>query len=237
MDPINSLLLMVRVGQLNALADANQWIFHHLFREISMDRLYPEFRPLRKGRDRFAYNMMTGCYQDYAFQAFDYHYQIERRKRSSRQTSVSSPIQFDLRKGFFFQDPGLDVQEHTFSGVIVETHLSLKPVSIAPTNAFIRGVSDFFGTSGIQFESLDFNNQFHVNAEDPRWAFDVLPQSTLEFLLQNPQYCLEIASGRILAYRNTLFNPEEFVPALQVISGILDRLPQSVLRELEEQKP
>ena len=40
------------------------------------------------------------------------------------------------------------------------------------------------------------------------------------------------ASGpRVIIYRSSCFNPDEFIPALEVAAGIVDRLPNYLLRE------
>lgn len=238
MDVFRGVLFAVRLAQLAALAQEKELEFHHILRDYQMDRRYPHFACLRKGKDRFAYNLMTGEYKDYRITAFDYHYQIEKPRHRSKRSSQPG-LRVDLGNGarISLGDPEAEVQEYEFSGVILRTGLPLQSLSIRPFNPLMRGVTDFLGTSGVQFELNEFNNQFYVDASDPGWAFDILPQATLEFLLQSPRYTLEMNSGLVLAYRDSLFTPEEFFPALDLISGILERLPTYLLKELKERQP
>jgi hypothetical protein len=85
----------------------------------------------------------------------------------------------------------------------------------------------------VEFESAEFNRQFHVSSPDRRWAFDFLPQATLEFLLDSPQFSLECQLCQVIAYRQTTFAPADFESAIAVIEGILARLPKSFLQELQ----
>ena len=45
----------------------------------------------------------------------------------------------------------------------------------------------FSASKEIEFESTEFSKEFHVKSPDRRWAFDVLSQATMEFLLALPQ--------------------------------------------------
>ena len=82
-------------------------------------------------------------------------------------------------------------------------------------------------------ESAEFNREFHVASPDRRWAFDVLPQSTMEFLLESPKFILEFQLCQIMACRDDLFQPGDFDAAIEVIEGILSRLPASLVQELQ----
>ena len=121
---------------------------------------------------------------------------------------------------------------HHFSAVILTTNLPLKPLLIRHTNVFDR-VAAAVGFEGVQFEWTEFNKEFHVTSPDQRWAFDVLPQATMEFLMNSPKFTLEFQLCQIIVYRNALFQPADFDSAIQVIEGILRRLPPSLVKELQ----
>ena len=148
---------------------------------------------------------MQGRIGDHQLCAFDYHYETGSGKRRER---------------------------HHFSAVIVTTNLPLKPLWIRHETVFDR-VAAAVGFEGIQFESAAFNKEFHVTSPDHRWAFDVLPQATMEFLMNSPKFVLEFQLCQIIAYRDTLFQPADFESAIQVIEGILRRLPTSLVQELQ----
>jgi hypothetical protein len=187
------------------------WAFSHKldFSALSdkgLGNRYPHFECLNKGQSRYANNVMQGRVGKYRVCAFDYHYQTSDGKNKTN---------------------------HRFSAVIVTTNLPLKPLVIRHTNLFDR-LATAIGFEGIQFESTEFNKQFHVTSSDHRWAFDVLPQSTMEFLLDSPKFIVEFGLCQIIAYRSTPFQPTDFESAIVVIEGILQRLPRSLVQELQE---
>ena len=175
-------------------------------RDSGLGDRYAHFACLNHGENRFADNRLEGRAGDHAFCAFDYHYETSDGKNRAR---------------------------HVFSAVILTTKLPLKPLVIRPERLADR-VAALLGFEGIEFESAAFNKQFHVTSPDPRWAFNVLPQATLEFLLDSPKFNLECQLCQIIAYRQTIFQPADFESALEVIEGILSRLPKSLLQELQE---
>jgi hypothetical protein len=101
---------------------------------------------------------------------------------------------------------------------------------------FLDKVADFFGFDDINFESVEFSKQFYVKSPDKKWAYDVLHQETMEFLLGSPRFYLDLHDRYVIAYRKSIFTVAEFEAALQVITGILDRLPASLIQELKERK-
>ena len=165
------------------------------------------FECFNKGRSRYAVNVARGQIGDHKLCAFDYHYTYTSDSREGR-------------------------AKHDFSGVIITTTLPLKPLAIHSETLFDR-VASLAGFEAIQFESVEFNKQFHVASPDRRWAFDILPQSTMEFLLDSPKFSLEFQACQILARRNGLLDPQDFDAAIEVIEGVLQRLPPSVVQELQ----
>ena len=65
-------------------------------------------------------------------------------------------------------------------------------------------MGEFFGFDDIDFESDEFSREFCVKAADRRWAFDVIHQATMEFLLAAPRFTIELAGPRVMAYRDEL---------------------------------
>ena len=162
---------------------------------------YPHFECLNKGHSRYADNVMQGRIDDYRVCAFDYHYET---------------------------GGGKDSQRYHFSAVIVTTNLPLNPLFIRHETIFDR-LAATVGFEGIQFESAAFNREFHVSSPDHRWAFDVLPQATMEFLMTSPKFNLDFKLCQIIAYRPTLFQPADFESAIQ---DIPDRDAQNKKRAL-----
>jgi hypothetical protein len=55
----------------------------------------------------------------------------------------------------------------------------------------------------------------------------------MEFLLAVPRFTLDFQGRHVIAYRSTTFYPAEFGEAADVVAGVLDRLPNYLLRELK----
>jgi hypothetical protein len=177
--------------------------------DSAMEDRYPALTCLREGDDRFARNIATGRRGKYGVRAFDYHYQTHSTDSKGNRNTT----------------------DHNFSAVVIETPLALKPLHIRSENVFDR-VGEFLGIDDIDFESAEFSRQFHVTAPDRKWAFDVLHQEAMEFLLASPRFMIEFQDGYAVARHKSAFAPAEFDSALNVVSGLVDRLPQSVVREL-----
>jgi len=168
-----------------------------------MDDRYPEFKCLRRGRSRYAFNVMTGDLQGLPITAFDYHYVTG----SGKNRRVSH-----------------------FSALIAHSPLPLKPLFIRREHTFDR-VTEFLGWDDIDFESAEFSRKFYVTSPDKRWAFDVIHQQMMEYLLAAPKYSLQFDSANVIAWKSSRFKGPGFDEALSLIKGMLDRLPEYLFRK------
>jgi hypothetical protein len=174
-----------------------------------MERRFSLFSALRQGSNRYAYNVMEGRHQDRPCCAFDYHYETYSTDSKGRRQT----------------------HHHHFSAVVVECGLPLKPLFLRPESFFDRMV-EVVGFDDIDFESTDFSRAFHVKAPDRRWAFDVIHQATMEFLLGAPRYHVELQGPWVMAWRSGRMKPVDIQGALFVVDGILDRLPRYLVQDL-----
>lgn len=191
--------------------------------DSAMDERFPLLEVLRQGSDRYAYNVCRGTIRAGNAESwgqaevwtFDYHYETHSRDSKGRRTT----------------------HHHNLSVVLLQTALPLKPLHIRPEHFFDR-VGEFFGADDIDFESAEFSRRFHVRSPDRRWAFDVITQETMEFLMSaaggSGRYTISMENGRIAVYDKATFTVPEFEAALAIATGLLDRLSPSVLRELLE---
>jgi hypothetical protein len=169
------------------------------------------FADLNRGENRYAHNISSGRHGEFGVSAFDYHYETYSRDSKGRRRT----------------------QHHNFSAVILETALPLKPLSIRAENFFDK-IGEFIGFDDIDFELAEFSREFHVKSPDRKWAFDVLHQDSMEFLLASPRFQIELLNGFVMARSTSRFAPETFGQALLVASGLIERLPKSVVRELTQ---
>jgi hypothetical protein len=196
------LLTMQRRKKLAAFAHSKGWTFSHE-KDKSMDNRYEAFKCLKRGYSRWAYNIIRGGHNGNKVTAFDYHY---------------------------VTGHGKNRRVRNFSAIIVSTQLPLKPLYLRPEHIFDK-VSDFFGFNDIDFESAEFSRKFYVKASEKKWAYDVIHQRMMEFLLESPKFNLQFNSNDIMTWRDRRFNEKDFGDAFALILGILSRLPEYVKKQ------
>jgi hypothetical protein len=196
-----------RRDELAALAARLGWTFS-AENDATLARRFGSPRCLEQGSNRYAYNVLSGRLGDRTACAFDYHYETySTDSKGNRQT-----------------------HHHRFSVAVLDTRYPLKQLLIRPEGFFDR-IGEFFGMDDIDFESNQFSREFHVSSPDRRWAFDVIHQATMEFLLESPRFSIEMLGSRVLVYRASCFQPAEFEAAIGVADGIISRLPNYLLAE------
>ncbi len=195
---------------LRAWADAHGLFFSEE-REYGLDLRYPQLGVFGKGDNRYAYNMMRGSWNSRALQAFDYHYETHSTDSKGRRTT----------------------NHHHFSAILLDSVVPLKPLFLRP-EGFLDKVTEFFGFDDIDFESAEFSRKFYVKASDKKWAYDVIHPRTMEFLLGGPSFTIQFETGRVLVCRDALFGVDVFAQAVEVAAGLLDRLPEYVIKQQQE---
>jgi hypothetical protein len=168
------------------------------------------FSCLRQGDNRYAHNVMQGRYREFDVYAFDYHYETHSHDSKGRRQTHS----------------------HAFSAVIVTPSVPIKPLLIR-AEGFFDKVGEFFGMDDIDFELAEFSRAFFVKSPDRRWAFDVLHQEAMEYLLEAPRHTIEFLDGNAMVQTGRVFDAEQFNAALALGVGLIERIPQSVMRELK----
>lgn len=196
-----------RRKELAAWAHANGFTFSPA-KDHSFDELYRSFGCLRRGHSRYAYNITEGERAGRRITAFDYHYAT---------------------------GSGKNRHDYRFSAILMTSAIRLHPLRIRPEGFFDK-VGEFFGFDDIDFESADFSNAFHVRSDDKRWAYDVLHQGSMEFLLSMPRFSIEFDRDRVIVWRNRRFDPSTFEAAMSIAEGLLDRLPDYVIRDRQESR-
>ncbi len=176
--------------------------------DAGLEARFPEFKCLQQGADRYAFNRLEGDWQGRSFLGFDYHYETHSTDSKGRRRT----------------------HHHYFSAVILDSPVPLQPLAIRPEHIFDK-VTEFFGFDDIDFESAAFSKRFYVKAPNRRWAYDVIHQRTMEFLLAQPEFSLQFDRHHVIAHRGRTFAALDFAAAASVICGVLERLPDYVLQQ------
>ena len=176
-------------------------------RDASIETRFAAFSCLHEGRHRYAYNVLSGSWAGRDFLGFDYHYETQSHSNKGTQT-----------------------QHHHFSAVVLGSPVPLKPLLVRPETPFDK-LAGFFGFDDINFESAEFSRKFYVKAPDKKWAYDVIHQRTMEFLLGMPRFSLQLDGRSVIAWRHSTFKAADFEQAAALVAGILDRLPDYLVRD------
>ncbi len=198
-----------RREELAAWAGAHGLSFERA-RDKTIDDRWPDFRCLREGSNRYGENIIRGDWGGRALMAFDYHYETYSTDNKGRRQT----------------------HHHHFSAVILESPLRLKPLAIRPESVFDK-LGAFFGGGDINFESAEFSRRFHVTAEDRRWAYDVLHVRAIEFLMSRPMRSLQFEPRGVIIWGNGRFSAADYQSAVETVCGLLDGLPEYVIRDLQ----
>lgn len=148
---------------------------------------YGFLKKLAQGDNRYAYNILSGKYQNYDIRAFDYHYQVTTHDKNGSHTTHYTFSFFILQMPMLF--PDLTIRHETF----------------------LTKIAEVFGYQDIKFESAEFSKAFNVRCQDKKFAYDVCNGKMMEYLLANQDLNIEIENQVIaLAFSSCLsFNQIE----------------------------
>ena len=159
------------------------------------------------GHSRRAYNVMNGVYRGRPLRCFDYKYTV---------------------------GSGRDSHTYNLTCVMLDAPLPFPPLIIRP-EGFLDHLGHVIGIEDIQFESAEFNRKFFVKCQDRKFAFDVIPQATMTYLLQHAPLCIEGNGTAVLFHFNVtkglLPLPAGVTDLLDLSSGFLDLLPDYLLHD------
>lgn len=178
--------------------------------DSTFDERFPSFDCLRQGDNRYAFNIARGEKENRDVWAFDYHYRTQSTDSKGRTT----------------------YHHHNFSSVVVGSGMALKPLFLRAEGWWDK-MTSVFGFDDIDFESAEFSRKFFVKAPDRKWAYDVIHQETMEFLLRAPRFSIQLAGPHAIIWRGRRFEPADFEHALSVIDGVLRRIPRDIQREIQ----
>jgi len=133
-------------------------------KDRGLARQYAFLNKLRAGRDRYAYNILSGTYQGHEVLIFDYHYKT---------------------------GSGKDTHHHHFSFFILHMATACPELTIAREGVFSK-IAQAVGYDDIDFESHEFSRRFCVRSKDKKFAYDVCHGRMIEYLLANDDLTIEI---------------------------------------------
>jgi len=159
--------------------------------------LYSFLDKVDQGRDRYAYNRLSGNYQGHDVMAFDFHYKT---------------------------GSGKNTQHHHITVLTLMLPKSFPELLISPEGFFSK-FAQAFGYDDIDFESAEFSQAFCVRSADKKFAYAVCNPQMMEYLLAWGEPMIEI-QGNILALAfDACLDADEIEPQLQQLLVIRRLMP------------
>lgn len=166
------------------------------------------FSTLTTGDNRYAFNVITGEWDDLPVWIFDHHHETTSTdSKGNRSTSHHYAAYIVLRHDF--ESAQLEVRrEHLFDGI-----------------------GALFGFNDIDFESEEFSKRWLVKADDRKFAYALFDPQMIEYFLSLDRFTLS------LRQEWGLYRVEKGTSALQIrqslrrIEGFLERIPRFVRKD------
>lgn len=154
-------------------------------KDRGLAKKYEKLDELRKGSNRYAFNVLRGDYEGHPVELFDYHYQITTSNGKSSST------------------------RHYFLNVLVCRLPRRFPELRIYREGFFEKVVQFIGFEDIHFESAEFSKRYTVRSKDRKFAYDFVHARMMDFLMRGPDLNIEV-EGEVLALvsRSRLDPPE-----------------------------
>ena len=168
--------------------------------------------PFGKGSSRTARNSVEGTYEGRPFVAFDYSYVT---------TSSSSN--------------GTSSTTHRFSVVAMHLGCTVPKLQVRPQSALGRFFSGLFGTDLI-IGQPGFDDTFHVSADNPQFAHDVLHPGLTAMLAGYQDRAWRLQDDSLLMFRTGNHTAQEIDQVLWSMKAILDQIPAPVWSRLRGER-
>lgn len=186
-----------------ALAQAHGWTFVPLDAR-DLPRRFHGFRPFGTGGSRTAHDVLAGDLDGMPFEAFTYTYVV---------------------------GSGKDQRTERFRVAAVQMPLDGPDLRVSPETVGHK-LWDALGGADIDFESDAFSRRFWVKSDDRRFAYDVLPPATMEWMLENSgPWSWQWRGPTLVLTSPGVLGPDEVVPLLQLAKGFRDLLPRHLLAQ------
>ncbi len=199
---------------LAALAQRLGWRFDHS-RDKSHDDQYAHFEIFRRGHSRAAYNTLTGDLD------------IRGRPCPTKMGDFTYKVTSSTGKG-------TRTSTYRFSYVILHLPFAGVPDLLIRPEGLWDKLTDAFGFDDIDFESAEFSRRFHVKSPNKKFAYDVVHQRMMEFLLTGEPGAIDIERGRCcLSDARKRWEPQRFEDTLAWIGQFFDLWPEHVTDQLE----
>lgn len=174
---------------------------------------YP-FRLFSEGDGRGCENVLTGTWQGMPAREADYWYYTDSTDSDGRTSRTY----------------------HRFSIVLADLAWSVPEASIQRETLLSR-IGDHLGFHDIEFESEDFNRRFRVGSEDREFAFKLIDDRMMAWLLSKEgSFSFEVNGPNLLVWSGRL-RPTGLIPLFGTAKAFVDHVPRLVWNEYGRGQP
>jgi hypothetical protein len=170
--------------------------FSH-YKDRDLPRRYRFLDKLRRGSNRYAFNILSGSYQGHQVLLFDYHYKT---------------------------GSGKNTHHYYLSFFILQMPLPFPELIICQEGIFSK-IAQAVGYDDIDFESHEFSRKFCVRSKNKKFAYDVCNAKMIEYLLSNTDLSIEIEDQAMAISFNSRLSPEKIEPNLNRLINVRSLLP------------
>jgi hypothetical protein len=115
--------------------------------------------------------------------------------------------------------------------VLLQTPFAWPEIVVCPGQSGHPVQDLVLGRRDIDLESNEFNQRYLVRCADRKFAYDVLHQQAMRFLLDHAGLCVEGRGFHVLVYRGQAEVPREVLALLNAAYEFMDLVPEYVIHE------
>ena len=206
-----------RTAELSALASRLGLSFDR-DRDPTADERFVRFVMFQRGRSRSAWNIMRGrlriADRDVQVELGDFRYTVSRGGGKNRRSET-----------------------YKFSYLVAINPIGHCPETIIRQEGLFDRVKGILGFDDIDFESEEFSRRFHVSSDDKRFAYDLIDQRMMEYILADPPPAVEFDGRQIcICDGKRRWDTNDFERALGWLGGILERWPSHLAKSLADRE-
>jgi len=219
-----------RLAAMQVLA-ARHGLSFRAFEDSTHDEEFWHFELFQRGFDRYAYNSISG---EIGLELGDWvgagKVDMGDFKYKTRETTTTTDS-----KGR--TTTRTRIVNHSFSYFILGLPFETMPGMVIRREHLFDKLASMFGKDDIDFESSEFSRKYFVKSASRKFAYDVVNQRMIEFLLETEPGLVDIENQRIcLSDGYSAWGAERFGASLDWTLRFLDHWPAFLVKDLSEGK-
>jgi hypothetical protein len=161
------------------------------------------------GSNHYAFNVLSGQYQNHKVHVFDYHYETHSTDSKGRRQT-----------------------DHHYLSCFVLRLPRVFPELTIVREDWLSKVAQVFGYDDIDFESAEFSKSFCVRSKDKKFAYDICHAQMMEYLLANRDLNVEIENNIVALVFGAQLSVPQIEANLQRLIEVRSRIPEYLFTQV-----